>query len=268
MIMITGASGTLASLVVGKARNQGIHVLTSSRSGGADRQMDFDRQDTLDFSGVDTLFVTSAGYAEDDVVIRRHGDVLRAAARQGVKHVIYTSLSANSDHLGFALAHRWTEQALQRSGMAWTILRNGLYAELIGMLAAPQDGRITAPFGDARISAVAREDLATAAVKVLENPESHAGRIYELSGRAGFSVPDLARSMGVEYEPTSLAEQRSRLDALDMLPFQRPMIMSIYAAAIAGFLESESSDVTQLVDNPASPLDVARSSAVGAIRGE
>jgi len=133
-------------------------------------------------SEVKTLFLVSAGYAEDDVVIRRHGAVLEAAGRQGVKHVVYTSLSKASDHLGFALAHRWTERAVMNSGMAWTILRNGLYAELIGALSAPREGRITTPFGTGPISSVARADLADAAVAVLAKPEAHAGVTYELSG--------------------------------------------------------------------------------------
>ena len=56
--------------------------------------MNFDQVETLDFSGISTLFLVSAGYAEDDVVIQRHGAVLAAARRQGVIHVVYTSLSS------------------------------------------------------------------------------------------------------------------------------------------------------------------------------
>jgi NAD(P)H dehydrogenase (quinone) len=219
--------------------------------------MDFDRPETLDFSRVSTLFLVSAGYAEDDVVIRRHGAVLEAAGRQGVKHIVYTSLSQASDHLGFALAHRWTERAVMKSGMSWTILRNGLYAELIGALAATREGRITVPFGTGPISAVARADLADAAVAVLANPEAHAGVKYELSGTKPFSVVDLAERLEVSYEPTSLEAERERLTGLSLLPFQPAMLLSISSAAIAGFLRTEASDLPKLVENPRDSLSIA-----------
>lgn len=257
MILVTGASGQLASLVARKMREAGHPVETASRSRDADRLMDFDQPETLDFSGISTLFFLSAGYAEDDVVIKRHGAVLAAACRHGVTHIVYTSLSAASDHLGFALAHRWTERALIESGLGWTILRNGLYAELIGTLAAPRQGRITVPFGTAAISAVARADLADAAFEVLRNPGAHAGIIYELSGVAPFCVLDVARRLSVAYEPTSLAAERERLSALPLLPFQAPMLLSISSAAMAGFLTSDASDLLKLVPQPRDAFTVA-----------
>lgn len=257
MILITGASGQLSSLVAAGARAAGLPVLTASRSPVADRPVDFDKPETLDLSGVSTLFLVSAGYAEDDVVIRRHGAVLEAARRHEVAHVVYTSLSAASDHLGFALAHRWTERAIQSSGLAWTILRNGLYAELIGMLAAPQGGRITVPLGTGPISAVARADLADAALAVLRDPAAHRERTYELSGTSPFSIPDLARRLGAHYEPVSLTAERERLSALPLLPFQPAMLLSISSAAMAGFLETDASDLPELVAGPRDALAVA-----------
>ncbi|WP_312798654.1 NAD(P)H-binding protein, partial [Tianweitania sp.] len=262
MILITGASGQLASMVAERARQNGLAVIRASRSPDADRQMDFDQPDTLDFSGVDTLLLTSAGYAEDDVVMRRHGAVLAAASAEGVKHIIYTSLSKASHHLGFALAHRWTERQIMASGMDWTILRNGLYAELIGALAAPgRDGRITSPFGNGGISAVARGDLAEAAVAVLSDPAAHAGRCYELSGMKAFSVPELAARIGCPYEPASLEAERTRLAALPLLPFQAPMLLSICSAAAAGFLQTEASDLETLVPQPQDAFAVAFAAA-------
>lgn len=261
MILITGASGQLASMVAERARQNGLAVVTASRSPDAGRQMDFDQPDTLDFSDVEILLLTSAGYAEDDVVMRRHGAVLAAAAAQGVKHIIYTSLSKASDHLGFALAHRWTERQIVASGMEWTILRNGLYAELIGALAAPRDGRITTPFGEGGISAVARSDLAEAAVAVLSDPAAHAGKSFELSGTKAFCLPELAARLGCPYEPTSLEAERVRLATLPLPPFQAPMLLSICSAAAAGFLQTDASDLETLVPQPQDAFAVACAAA-------
>ena len=264
MILVTGASGQLASTLVAAARGADLEVITASRSPEADRQMDFDRPETLDFGGVETLFLTSAGYAEDDVVMRRHGAVVAAARDHGVRHIVYSSLSRHGDHLGFALAHRWTERAIEDSGLDWTILRNGLYAELIGSLAAPRDNRIAAPFGHGRISAVARADLAEAALSILRSPALHAGRSYELSGVSAFAVSDIAHSIGVPYAPTSFAVERERLSHLPLLAFQAPMLMSIYAAAAGGFLEADSTDLRDLVPRPRDAFAAACAAARGA----
>ncbi len=266
MILVTGASGQLASTLVSAARASGVAVISASRSPNADRQMDFDRPETLDFSGVETLFLTSAGYAEDDVVIRRHGAVVAAAREHGVRHIVYSSLSNGSDHLGFALAHRWTEKTIKDSGLAWTILRNGLYAELIGSLAAPSDGSISAPFGQGRISAVARADLAAAALAVLKSPAAHAGRSYELSGETAFSVSDIAQSLRVSYTPSSFDAERERLSQLPLLAFQAPMLMSIYAAATGGFLETQQTDLKDLVSLPRDAFAIACTVAQGEVQ--
>ncbi|WP_201413772.1 NAD(P)H-binding protein [Mesorhizobium sp. J8] len=257
MILITGASGQLASHIVTRARQKGVAILTASRAASADRQIDFDRPETFDLSGIETLLMTSAGSAEDDCVMRRHGAVLAAARAQGVRQVVYTSLTHASDHLGFALAHRWTERELRTSGMAWTILRNGLYAELIGDLLAPRGGLITTPFGTGRVSAVARTDLAQAAVTVLSDPVAHANCCYELSGTAAFSAPDLARKIAATYQPSSFEEERARLSAQPLFPFQQPMLMSISSAAAAGFLETNATDLTRLVPTPLDALEIS-----------
>ncbi|WP_338673800.1 NAD(P)H-binding protein [Streptomyces sp. SCSIO 30461] len=98
------------------------------------RRIDFDEPSTLagGFEGAEVLLI-SAGHGEGGTVMARHG----AAEKAGVSHVVCTSLSADGDHLPYALPHRWTERRLQDGTMDWTILRNGLYAELLGALAAP-----------------------------------------------------------------------------------------------------------------------------------
>lgn len=263
MILVTGASGQLASQIVAIAKGRKLPVLTASRSADADRQMDFDNPASLDFSDVDTLLLTSAGYAEDDVVMRRHDAVIEAARSHQVQHVVYTSLSKASDHLGFALAHRWTEAQLRQSGLNWTILRNGLYAELIGTLASPINGKIISPFGNGLISAVARCDLAAVAAEVLADPIQHHNQIYELSGDQAFSLQELAENLGLEYAPTSLEAERSRLENLSLLPFQAPMLMSIFAAGSAGFLETGATDLKRFIEDPENALKTAVAAASG-----
>lgn len=143
---------------------------------------------------------------------------------------------------------RWTERRLQRSSLQWTILRNGLYAELFGQLSAPVDGVITAPFQDGALAAVARQDLADVAARVAADPAPHRNHTYELTGPTALTAGELARVLDVPYRPVSLGEQRASLSEAGLLPFQPAMLMSIYSATAAGFLDSTRSDLTDLLD--------------------
>ncbi|MFG2647461.1 NAD(P)H-binding protein [Streptomyces sp. NPDC048436] len=239
MLMITGATGALGTLITARLADRD-DVVTGTRSpapGG--RRVDFDDPASLDFTGVDTLLIISAGAAEDDVVIARHEAAISAAEKAGVDHLVYTSLSGDGDHLTYALAHRWTERRLRASSLNWTVLRNGLYAEFLAAIAAPgPDGTIAAPLGEGRLAAVAREDLAEVAVRVATDPAAHAGRVYELVGEQALGGADLAAATGGAYEPGTLAATREAITAAGQaLPFQVPMLLSTYAAIAGGFLD-------------------------------
>ena len=195
-------------------------------------------------------------------MIRRHDDAITAAERDGVQHIVYTSLAGAGDHLGFALAHRWTERRLETGTVPWTILRNGLYAELVGQLLTPSDGVITAPFGDGGVAAVARQDLAEAAAAIAQAPEQHRSRTYNLVGATAITGQDMARRTGADYRPGTLADLRAALDAARLLPFQPSMIVSIHSAASHGFLGGTDTDITALLGRrPLDPLEIAVAAA-------
>lgn len=268
MILVTGAAGALGTLVAEQLADHGDTVLGTRDPRQVQaplpvRRIDFDDPAGLSqgFAGVDVLLMISAGYGEDDTVMARHGAAVDAAQKAGVGHVVYTSLTAAGDHLPYALPHRWTERRLRESGMDWTILRNGLYAELMAGLAAPSaDGRITAPFGDGRLAAVARADLAEAAARVAVEPAAHAGRVYELVGEQTIGGADLAQAHGAHavYEPETLAQARTRFAASGAESFQVPMLIGTYSAIAAGFMARTGGDLRQLLGRePRSPLAAA-----------
>ncbi|AJT63047.1 hypothetical protein T261_1361 [Streptomyces lydicus] len=240
MILITGAGGALGRLVAGELAGRDDVVLgTRTPRTSAERRIDFDDPASLDFTGADTLLLISAGYGEDDVVTARHDAAISAAEKTGVRHIVYTSLSGDGDHLTYALAHRWTERRLRRSPLAWTVLRNGLYAEFLAGIAAPgPGGTIAAPLGEGRLAAVARADLAAVAARVAAEPERHTGRVYELVGERPLGGAELAAAVGGSYEPGSLGATREAIAAAgEALPYQVPMLVSTYSAIAGGFLD-------------------------------
>ncbi|MCG5216985.1 NAD(P)H-binding protein [Streptosporangium soli] len=274
MILITGAAGGLGRLVVDRLTTRGDAFVAGSRTPGEHvRKIDFDDPAGLaeGFAGAETVLLISAGYGEDDVVIARHGAAIDAAEKAGVRHIVYTSLMGAGDHLTFALPHRWTERRLIEGTADWTILRNGLYAELLVQDAATAvaSGTLTAPIGTYGLAAVAREDLADAAVRVLADPAAHRHQIYELVGDRPIGGDHLAAALStpdrpVAYRPGTLAEVREVLTAFGAASFQVPMLVSIYSAIAGGFLADTGGDLPHLLGTAPRPaLDVILAGASG-----
>ncbi|THV24252.1 NAD(P)H-binding protein [Glycomyces paridis] len=272
MIMVTGASGALGSRIVAALSEAGREVVAGTRrpgeaaTGVPARRVDFDRPGELSeaFAGVEVLVLVSAGYAEDDVVVSRHEGAIAAAIEAGVRHVAYTSLAGAGDHLSIALAHRATERALATSGLEWTVLRNGLYAELIAPSAATAaaSGVLDAPMGEGSLAVVARADLAEAAALVASEPEAHAGHVYELVGDRALSGADIAAAVGARYEQVSLEAFREALTGAGLPSYQVAHSVSIYANIAAGFLGGTESDLPRLLGRePRSALDIVTGAA-------
>ena len=245
----------------------GFQAEGSSRTGQTStRTIDFDKPSTVTFTGVDTLVLVSAGEAEDDVVIARHETAIAAAERDGVSHIVYTSLTSAGDHLAFAVAHRWTEDRLRRSTINWTILRNGLYAELFGSLHTWSGQRLQSAFGNGTMSAVGRIDLAEAAAAVATSPKRHVQRIYELVGPP-ISSADIAKASTVELDLIPLDQRRAELLASALKPFQPAMLMSIYTSARHGFLGGASGDLVSILGRePRDAIAIAAAAAMDSAR--
>lgn len=291
MILVTGASGALGGLILDRLTAiPGLEVVAGTRAaeGTATVRIDFDEPGTLDhgFAGVDLLVFISAGYAEDDVVLNRHGAVIQAAAKAGIQHVIYTSLAGSGDQLTIALPHRWTEARLAGAPFDVTILRNGLYAEIpAGLALASADATVTtgvfaAPWGNGRMSVVAREDLADVAARIAievradltaGGPSPHAGRTYELEGVTAIGGSDIAATLAetlgrsIRYEPASLGDTRTALTSGGLQPYQVDHTISMFSNINAGLLERRDSDLPALLEAPPRPaLDlIARAVKAG-----
>ncbi|MEN3537414.1 NmrA family NAD(P)-binding protein [Microbispora sp. ZYX-F-249] len=277
MILVTGISGGLGGLIFrGLSAQDGLDVAGGTRSGdgAAARRIDFDDPASLaeGLRGVDVLVFVSAGYAEDDVVLARHGAVVDAAEAAGVRHVVYTSLARSGDLLTIALPHRWTEARLAAASFDVTILRNGLYAEVPAGLAAAaaasaaETGVFAAAFGAGRVSVVAKEDLAEVAARVAAETQRdlaaghrgrHAGKTYELEGVDAIGGQDVAEVLSdalnrpVCYRPIPLSVAREALAGSGLEPYQITHTLSIFSNIGAGRLEAHGTDLTALL--PAGP---------------
>jgi NAD(P)H dehydrogenase (quinone) len=196
------AEGLLATLnpheIVLVTRNP--EKLADLAEGGADvRHGDFNEPATLAtaFAGVERLLMISS----DAIGARVPGHLaaIAAAADAGVRHVVYTSIGNPSDDNPAIVAaeHRATEDALRASGLRWTFLRNGIYADLQvdAATAAIASGTLLTNAGDGRNGYVTRADCAAVAVAVLTSA-GHEGNVYDVTGPEALDADDLAGLFG------------------------------------------------------------------------
>ena len=79
-----------------------------------------------------------------------------------------------------------SEQALNWSGLPVVHVRPTVFLEGFFLTLTPesvrQSDQIRLPFGEGKTSPVAAEDVARVVATLLENPQSHIGKIYHLTG--------------------------------------------------------------------------------------
>lgn len=210
-VAITGASGQLGRLVAERLLAQcaprdvilatrSPHALADFAARGAEvRRANFDEPDSLRsaLAGSKRMLLISATDLERRVA--QHRAAIAAAEAAGVRHVIYTSGSRPEPPNPAAVApsHYATEQALAGSGLAWTVLRNSLYADyqVPEAMRAIETGVLAHTRGAGCVAYVARDDCAAAAAAVLLQ-DGHDGATYDITGPQSFDAQALAALYG------------------------------------------------------------------------
>ncbi|HEX3593455.1 MAG TPA: SDR family oxidoreductase [Polyangiaceae bacterium] len=210
-------------------------------------------------AGIDVVLMVSA--AETPNRVSEHVAFVDAAAAAGVGHLVYVSFFGASPTATFTLArdHFATEQHIRRSGMQFTFLRDNLYADFFPMMVG-EDGVLRGPAGTGRVSAVAQEDIAGAAVAVLGDPGAHSGRTYDLTGPEALSLKEaaeiLTETMGraVRYHAETVEEAYRSRAPYGAPPWQVDAWVSTYTAIAAGEMAAVSPAIEQLTGRPPRPL--------------
>jgi NAD(P)H dehydrogenase (quinone) len=208
-IIISGASGQLGGATVRELLARGIParqlILVSrtpqaleeyARLGAVTRFGDFAKPESLPaaYAGGTRLLLISIGLDAGPRPVA-HGHAIEAAKAAGVKQIAYTSWLGISrgDTQGIALDHVATEALLRGSGVAYTLLRNSLYMEILLPQAARMvaSGQAVMPPDEIRLGYVSRGDCAAAAAAVLATP-GHDDKSYDITCPALIGVSEIA----------------------------------------------------------------------------
>ena len=283
-VAVTGASGQLgqrvADVLLARLDRGDVVLLTRSpetlaayaERGAVVRRADFDEPSSLvdAFAGVDRVLLISA--VDLGRRAAQHRAAIEAAGSAGVRHVLYTSIpNPESGTAAAAPSHLATEQALRDSGLAWTFLRNNLYAEFqVPVVAqAIESGQLVTSAGNGRTAYVSRQDCAAAAAAVLVE-DGHENQAYDITGPEAIGPHELA-TLATELGGRPVEVVQVDDDALiagmvgnGTPEFVARIIASFPAAAREGLLGSVSSAVEDLTGAPARSLrDVVAAGLAG-----
>jgi len=209
MIVVTGATGKLGKLIVDELASRmpvseiGVSIRDPKKATKLQERGirvcfgDFAQPNTLPhaFEGASQLLmVSSNARAFGGDTLAQHKAAIHAAKEAGVQRIVYTSQIASSPSSAFPPAHDHaaTEVMLAESGLAWTALRNGFYADSALMFMGPdwQKGKIVAP-RDGNVAWTAHTDLAAAAAAILTGVMTFDGPTPPLTGAEALDLAGL-----------------------------------------------------------------------------
>ena len=209
-------------------------------------------------AGVDKLYMIS-GMAPPEERTRQHRGVIDAANQAGVSHVVYASFIDTADDSPFFAwsINRDTESYLKSSGLGYTILRNGMYAEadLDYIDEYLKAGKVANNIGEGRISYISRRDLALAAALCLLDGGHH-NESYTLTGPEAITQAELARWIsrwtGVSIPYVQISDEEYRASFPN--PHWADVIVSLYQSVRLGNADTVSDDFERITGRKAHTL--------------
>ncbi|MEW2070790.1 NAD(P)H-binding protein [Streptomyces sp. NPDC007346] len=225
-VLVLGGTGKTGRRVVARLRELGVETRAASRSG----QTPFDWESPATWApaleGAAAVYIVpldtepspTPAFVEQAVAAGVRRLVLLSARGVDVPGYFGDSALDGGPHLR-------GEEAVRSSGLAWTILRPGWFAQNFSegvFLDGVRAGELALPVGDGRAAYVDTEDIAAVAVAALTE-DGHDGQVYELSGPRALGVADvldeIAKATGgarASYAPVEEAAFRDGLVAQGM----------------------------------------------------
>jgi uncharacterized protein YbjT (DUF2867 family) len=279
MILITGATGNIGRELVRLLAERGApfralvrdRVRATALLGATVPLVEGDlaRPETLDaaLDGVDRVFLLSSN-APDQVELQ--GNMVRAAQRAHVAHLVKLSgLRPAPDPARIVDSwHHLTEVEIRQSGLPFTFLQPGFFAQDLFLYAEPirRDRILPTPTSGA-IAFVDTRDIAAVAAAVLTE-RGHEGRTYPLTGPSALTFGDAARALSevlghpVTHQRITYEEAASGLRSAGLPDWLGAYVLALYRSFDEGAGAEVTAHVAQITGRPARAFeDFARDHA-------
>jgi uncharacterized protein YbjT (DUF2867 family) len=279
MIVVTGATGSVGQVVVSGllARGAATRVLVRSPEKAApwnegatpgheplqvvrgDLGVEDEVRRALE--GASQVFLLSNANAAHEET------VLRVARAQGVARVVkLSSLGARPDSpIDLARDHARVETALRGSGLAWVILRPGMFAQNFLRFGSTirSVGKIFGAVGQGKVAPIDVRDIGDVAVATLVGSErgqpaaAYDGQVLALTGDEAFAYTDLAAIFTaqlrkqVDYIDLPAEALRQNLEQAGLPPFIAADLVRFQEAIARGESAQVSPTVREVLGRPA-----------------
>lgn len=240
MIAITGANGNLGRATINyllqQSKPENIVAIVRNPQSVSDlrqrgvnvRQASYDDLNALENAliGIETLVqISTTSIGEKG--IDEENNVVRAAVKAGVVHIVYTSSVKANENAYFIAAKQSvaTEKAIRASEMNFTFFRNSLYMEALPKLLGHMlnEGQIFYSAGQGKTSFVSRVDIAEAIAKVCLTPANHQNVSYEITGNKAYTFYELADLIKVIKKDEAIFHDISIIDYKEeLIKYQLP----------------------------------------------
>jgi uncharacterized protein YbjT (DUF2867 family) len=202
MIAVTGVSGRVGGLVAAELARRGVPFRAVTRNAGRIPDLggveialaSYDRPEMLAeaLEPGDRVFMVSM-HEPPERRLPLHRAFLDVAIERRVGRIVYLSFLGADPSASFlhARSHGATEAMLAESGIPYTAVRNGMYADEVATW-FDAEGRITGPGGDGAISLTYRPELAEAIAVLLAEPANDDREIVTITGPEAVTLAELA----------------------------------------------------------------------------
>jgi uncharacterized protein YbjT (DUF2867 family) len=205
------------------------------------------------------------------------GNMIEAAHRSGVRHIVKLSVMGASEHspVLFGRNHAQVERHLRESGIPHTLIRPNFFMQNLLSFAPTirSEGVLYAPMKDGKVSMIDVRDIAAVAATALTH-DGHEGKTYEITGPEAISFEQVAEKLSnaihrqVRYVDVALETAREALIARGMPDWYAEATVKLLEVLSAGMGAGATSTVQEVTGKAPHTFDDFARDHAEAFKGE